>query len=74
MAFLKRFFSGVAQNDVPFYGDVGVDASNLFTDDLDHQKVKVKLTPKSQETFEFKATGDHDRETQQTGSVVNVFL
>lgn len=72
MAFLKRFFSGVAQNDVPFYGDVGVDASNLFTDDLDHQKVKVKLTPKSQETFEFKATGDHDRETQQTGGSVEM--
>ena len=72
MAFLKRFFSGVTQNDVPFYGDVGLDASDLFTDDLDHQKVKVKLTSKTQDPIEFKATGDHNRETQQTGGSVEI--
>ena len=70
MAFLRRFFNGLTENDAPFYGDVGCDANDLFTDDLDHQKVKIKISSKSGENFEFKTTGEHNRETAvSTGKV-----
>ena len=72
MAFLRRFLSGMTENDAPFYGDVGSDANDLFTDDLDHQKVKLKLSSKSGDHFEFKTTGEHNRETAQTSGKVEV--
>ncbi|KAI6654672.1 hypothetical protein LOD99_1066 [Oopsacas minuta] len=70
MAFLKRFFTGVTENDVPFFADIGTDGDNLFTDDLDHQKVKVKLTSTTQDPFEFKTTGEYNRESGHTGGKV----
>ena len=62
----------MTENDAPFYGDVGKDANDLFTDDLDHQKVKIKLSSKSGENLEFKTSGDHNKENGQTTGKVEM--
>lgn len=61
MSFFKNLFEGKSDQRAPFYSDMGKDLKDLFTDDLDHQKVKVKVTSSTSDNFDFKATGCHSK-------------
>lgn len=58
--------------DAPYFGDIGKDAGDLFTEDLDHQKVKLKISSKSTDGFEFKTTGEHNREDSKTSGKIDL--